>query len=54
MAYETKVILTLIAEAVARSKTVKEAYGYIVRAANAEGLALPKFEEIKELIEQDE
>jgi len=54
MAYETKVILTLIADAIARAKSTKEAYGYVVRAANAEGLQLPSFEEIKEIIEQEE
>ena len=53
MTYETKVILTLIAEAVARSESIKEAYGHIVRAANAEGLKLPSYEEIKEMFEQD-
>jgi len=53
MAYETKVILTMIAEAIARAKTVKEAYGFVVRAANAEGLKLPTYEEFKEILEQE-
>jgi len=50
MAYETKVILiilTMIADAIARADTTKEAYNFVVRAANAEGLKLPSFEEIK-------
>jgi len=53
MAYETKVILTLIAEAIARSKSVKEAYGYVVRAANAEGLELPSFEDMKKIMDDE-
>ena len=54
MAYETKVILTMIADAIARAKTTKEAYGFVVRAANAEGLSLPSYEEFKALIENEE
>ena len=53
MAYETKVILTMIAEAIARSKSLKEAYGYVARAASAEGLKLPSYDEIKDLLEQE-
>ena len=50
MAYETKVILTLLAQQVGKSKTIKEAYNAIVRAANVEGLSLPTYEEfVKEL-----
>jgi len=44
----------MIAEAIARSKSLKEAYGYVVRAANAEGLSLPSYKEIKEILEQEE
>ena len=53
MAYETKVILTLLAEALVRAENVKEAYGLLVRAANAEGLKLPSYKELKEMVEQE-
>ena len=45
VAYETKVILMLLAQQVAKSKTVKEAYNAIARAASVEGVVLPPFEE---------
>ena len=45
MAYETKVILKLIAKAVARAEDVEEAYEIIVEAANAEGLELPSYQD---------
>jgi len=45
MAFETKVILTLLAEYVGRAETVEEAYNVIVKAANVEGLELPSYEE---------
>ena len=45
MAYETKVILTLLAEYVGRAKTVEEAYDVIVKAANVEGVELPSYKE---------
>ena len=55
MAYETKVILTLLAQQVGMAKTVKEAYTAIVRAANVEGVALPTYEEfMKEMAESAE
>ena len=55
MAYETKVILTLLAQQVGKSKTIKEAYTAIVKAANVEGLSLPLYEDfIKELEEEQE
>ena len=55
MAYETKVILTLLVQLVGTSRSVKEVYTAIVRAANVEGLALPTYEEfIKELAEEQE
>ena len=50
MAYETKVILTLLARQVGMAKTVKEAYTAIAKAANVEGVTLPTYEEfVKEL-----
>jgi len=54
MTYETKVILRLLADSVARSKNLKQAYGYIARAANVEGLELPDYETVKAAIEQEE
>jgi hypothetical protein len=53
VAYETKVILMLLAQQVAKSKTIKEAYGAIARAANVEGVNLPPFEEFLAEIEKD-
>ena len=50
MAYETKVILTLLAEKAANAETVKEVYNAIRSAANVEGLTLPTFEEFKKEI----
>jgi len=47
MAYETKVILSLIAEGIAKAQTVKAAYQSVVRAANVEGVKLPSYEEMK-------
>ena len=46
MAYETKVILTLLAQQIAKSKNVREAYAAIRMAANVEGLQLPDFDEM--------
>ena len=53
MAYETKVILMLLAQQVAKSKTVKEAYNAIARAASVEGVLLPPFEEFLREIEEN-
>jgi len=47
MAYETKVILTLLAEALVRTENVREAYGLLVCAANAEGLQLPSYKDAR-------
>jgi len=48
MAYETKVILALLADSVGNAKTIEEAYNIIVQAANIEGVKLPSYEEFKE------
>ena len=48
MSYETKVILTMLAEYVGRAETLEDAYEFIVQAANVEGLKLPSYEEFKE------
>ena len=56
MAYETKVILTLLAQQVGNCKTVKEAYTYIINAAKVEGLELPSYEDFvkqAELLQKD-
>jgi len=53
MAYETKVILSLLAQQVGKCKTIKEAYTAIVRAASVEGLVLPSYEEFMEQVEEE-
>ena len=54
MAYDTKLIVKLIAQNIVKCKTVKEAYKAIKSAASVEGMELPSFEEmIKELSEDD-
>ena len=52
MAYETKVILTMLAEYVGRAETLEEVYDFIVQAANVEGLKLPSYEEFQEKLRQ--
>lgn len=54
MAYETKVILKLIAQDVVKAKTVKEAYRAIKSAASVEGMELPSFDKMKKELESDE
>jgi len=54
MVYETKVILTMLAEYIGRAKTVKQAYEFVVKAANAEGLKLPSFDEFQKSLEDEE
>jgi len=46
VAYETKVILILIAQQIAQAKSLEEAYAAIQMAANAEGLQLPPMDEM--------
>jgi len=53
MAYETKVILTLLADKAGRAKTTKEIYNTIVKAANVEGLQLPNYEEFQKEIAKE-
>ena len=50
MAYETKVILTLLAQQAAQAKSLREMYKYIAMAANAEGLALPTYDDMKKAL----
>ena len=47
MAYETKVILQSLADSISKSKTVKEAYMHVQRAASVEGMKLASYEESK-------
>jgi len=53
MAYDTKVLLSSLAQNVAKSETVEEAYLAIIQSANVEGVQLPTYDdavkEIKEL-----
>jgi len=53
MAYETKVILTMLAEYIGRAETIEEAYNFVVKAANAEGLALPSYDEFQEQLKSE-
>jgi len=52
MAYDTKALLSLIANAIAKSETLKEAYAAIMEAANVEGVSILSYEEAKEKIEE--
>lgn len=52
MAYETKVILKLLAQSIGKAKDVEECYDYIVEAANVEGMKLPSYEEYQRHLEE--
>ena len=54
MAYETKVILTMLAEYIGKAKTIREAYNFVVKAANVEGLELPSFDEFQRNLESED
>jgi len=45
MAYDTKAMFSLIANNIAKSKTLSEAYAAVMEAANVEGVNLPTYEE---------
>ena len=51
MAYETKVILSLLAQYVSKAQTLEEAYDAIVKAASVEGLKLPSYTEARQEVE---
>ena len=53
MAYETKVLLAMLADAAARTGS-KEMYKIIAKIANVEGLILPPYREAREEIERDD
>ena len=52
MAYETKVLLTLLADAALRTNS-KAMYKLIARIANTEGVILKPFEEAQEEIKDE-
>ena len=53
MAYETKVILSLLARQVANSGSVAEAYAAIRSAANVEEMLLPPYEELVQELKKE-
>ena len=48
MAYETKALLSSLAQSILRAETTKEAYAVIMKAANVEGLNIMPYDEAKE------
>jgi hypothetical protein len=48
MAYETKVILTLLSRQIAKAESLKEAYDEVIKAANVEGVQLPSYDVVRE------
>ena len=54
MAFETKVILALLAELLVNAKSTKAAYEALRRTANVEGMDLPSYEEAKQILEDSE
>jgi hypothetical protein len=53
VAYETKVILTLLAHQMARADNVREAYLALADAANAEGVHLPDYDDLRKRITEE-
>ena len=47
MAYETKVILRMLANQVALAETIEQAFELIRTAAQVEGLTIPDYEEVR-------
>jgi uncharacterized protein (DUF302 family) len=54
MAYETKVILVLLAQQIGKAKSLKEAYNAVMEAANVEGVKIPTYDEYKEKLKEQE
>ena len=52
MSQETKMLLTLLANSVAKSETVEEAYMAIAEAANVEGVALPSYKDAVKALQE--
>jgi hypothetical protein len=44
MAFETKVLISLIARHIAKADSLEEAYEAVMEAANVEGMDLPSYE----------
>ena len=53
MAYETKVILTLLAQQLVQAESTREAYAFVARAANVEGLQLPPYDDLRKELEEE-
>jgi len=47
MAYETKLIFRLLAEAIGRTETVEESYNVVMQAASVEGVFTPTYEDFR-------
>jgi len=47
LAYETKVVLSAIASILIKAESIEEAYLHVQKMANAEGLVLQPFKEMK-------
>ncbi|MCL2035907.1 MAG: hypothetical protein FWG83_00780 [Oscillospiraceae bacterium] len=52
MAYDTKVLLSQIAQNVLKSVTLEEAYMSVVESANVEGLQLANYNEAKKHLQE--
>ena len=52
MAYETKVILVAIAEMFCKAESLEEAYAALKKIANAEGVVLQPYEEVRAEVEE--
>ena len=52
MSYETKVILALLAQQIAKASSVREAYTMVADAANVEGVKLPDYDEYLKKLEE--
>ena len=52
MAFEIKAILSALADSIAKSKTLKEAYMAVMKAANVEGVSIPTYEDAMKEIEE--
>ncbi|MCL2693512.1 MAG: hypothetical protein FWE60_00220 [Oscillospiraceae bacterium] len=52
MAYDTKVMLSLLAHQIAKAESLEEAYFAVTSAANVEGLGLPSYEDLRKEYEK--
>jgi rubrerythrin len=53
MAYETQVILKLLADSIGRVKTAREAYNIVARAARNEGVNVLSYEEFTKILDEE-